>query len=199
MKRSTAVRHLVEMAEVATDRLSLRDGRLGWPLEEMWAAGEYLDSGDAMDHGTVVLLIDVPGRELPWMALHPVGEAVGAALRLGKRPLFWSYRSVADPAWSHEHRRVVRIWSSADGLSSSVIDALRSGTPSDLEVIEPPAEHLLRQLDFDLARSREHLRAVLDAYWDRDWRRRHQPPEDHLWRAASAVSEIHSAIEGLRS
>jgi hypothetical protein len=35
VKRSTAIRHLVEMAEVATDRLRLRPTEIGWPLDEM--------------------------------------------------------------------------------------------------------------------------------------------------------------------
>lgn len=49
--------------------------------------------------------------------------------------------------------------------------------------------------------SRRHLRAVLDRYWDRDWRRDHQghddEPEDHLWRAATAVEDILDALEEL--
>jgi broad specificity phosphatase PhoE len=49
----------------------------------------------------------------------------------------------------------------------------------------------------ELAVSREHLRSVLEGYWDRDWRRRHkgygESPEDHLWRAATAVEEMRDA------
>ncbi len=54
----------------------------------------------------------------------------------------------------------------------------------------------------ELAVSRRHLRTVLDSYWDHDWRR-HQTgdddsPEDHLWRAASAVADISDALDELR-
>ena len=43
VKPSTAVRHLVEMATVANDRLALRDSEVGWPLEELWVGGELLE------------------------------------------------------------------------------------------------------------------------------------------------------------
>ena len=42
--------------------------------------------------------------------------------------------------------------------------------------------------------SRGRLRAILDGYWDPNWRRDHkgydESPEDHLWRAATAVTDI---------
>ena len=48
-------------------------------------------------------------------------------------------------------------------------------------------------------RSRQYLRAALDRYWDRDWRREHsrngETPEDHLWRAATAVEDIRKALD----
>jgi len=51
--------------------------------------------------------------------------------------------------------------------------------------------------------SRRHLRAVVDRYWDRDWRREHkgydESPEGHLWRAAAAVAEIQDALEELET
>lgn len=43
-----------------------------------------------------------------------------------------------------------------------------------------------------------HLRSILDRYWDHEWRRanRHDTiPEDQLWRAATAVTEIEAAID----
>ena len=49
--------------------------------------------------------------------------------------------------------------------------------------------------------SRRYLRQVLAKYWDLDWRREHtgydESPEDHLWRAATAVSEITDALDEL--
>jgi hypothetical protein len=50
-----------------------------------------------------------------------------------------------------------------------------------------------------LAVSGRHLRAAIDSYWDRDWRRQHtrygESPEDHLWRAAVAVEDMRRALD----
>jgi len=130
-------------------------------------------------------------EELPWLALHPAGEWVGDQLRLGKRPMRWCYRPLAWPVWNYEHRRLVRFWSAVDGLNTTAIDALASRRLDHLSVVEPSIDDLADQLREELAVSRRHLRAVLDGYWDRDWRREHtgdESPEDHLWRAATAVA-----------
>jgi hypothetical protein len=51
--------------------------------------------------------------------------------------------------------------------------------------------------------SRAHLRYVVDRYWDRDWRSNHKGfgtyPEDHLWRAATAVVDLHEVADGLQT
>lgn len=199
VKRSTAIGHLVEMAEVATERLRLRDTDIGWPLEELWVTGDLVSLADAMDAGSVVLVLDVPADELPWLAIHPAGEWVGDQLRLGKRPIGWCYRPVAWPVWNHEHRRLVRFWSARDGFDDAVIDALRSRRLDQLTVIEPSNDQLAEQLRAELVASRRHLRDMLAAYWDHDWRRAHKgdddSPEDHLWRAATAVSEMTDALD----
>src|SRR5687768_7075470 len=116
VKRSTAIGHLEEMAEVATESMRLRDSEIGWPLEEMWVTGELLGPADVVETATVVLVLDVPPDDMPWLALNPTGEWVGGRLRLGKRPFLWCYRPLAWPVWNHEHRRLVRFWSARDGL-----------------------------------------------------------------------------------
>lgn len=200
MKRSTAVGHLVEMAEVASERLRLRDTDIGWPLEELWVTGDLLGVSETLGAGSVVLVLDVPADELPWLALHPAGEWVGDQLRLGKRPIGWCYRPLAWSVWNHEHRRLARFWTAADGLDTEVVDALRSRRLDRLVVVEPSSQELVEQLREELAVSRRHLRALLDSYWDRDWRREHkgyvESPEDHLWRAARAVEDMHGALDG---
>lgn len=202
VKRSTAIGHLLEMAEVASERLTLRDSAIGWPLEELWVGGDLLGLADSMEVGSVVLVLDLPAGELVWLARNPAAEWVGEQLRLGKRPMQWSYRPLAWPVWNHQHRRVVRFWSADAGLDPTVIEALRSGRLDRLPVVQPSATELTDQLRHELALSRRHLRAVLDGYWDRDWRREHNrfggSPEDHLWRAAMAVTEIHEALNELQ-
>lgn len=51
----------------------------------MWVAGHLLGLADALVAGTVVLVLDLPADDLPWLALDPAGEWVGDQLRLGKR------------------------------------------------------------------------------------------------------------------
>lgn len=101
--------------------------------------------------------------------------------------------------WNHENRRLVRFWCARAGLDESVIDGLRSRRFGALDIAEPSAEQLRDQLRVELPVSRRHLRAVLEGYWDRDSRPEHkgydESPEDHLWRAANAVSEIQDALD----
>jgi hypothetical protein len=115
VKRSTAIRHLVEMAEVASQELRLRETEIGWPLEELWVSGDLLGDADSLDTSSVVVVLDVPPEEVPWLAINRAGEWVGDRLRLPKRPLLWCYRPLAWPVWNHEHRRLVRFWSAGGG------------------------------------------------------------------------------------
>jgi len=198
VKRSTAVGHLREMAQSAQDGLRLRDADIGWPLEELWVTGELLDRVETLDAGTVVLSLDLPADELPWLAKHPTAEWIGSRLRLGKRPFWWFYRPLVWPAWNPAHRRVLRFWSATGGLDDRAIEALADRRLGDLTVVEPSAEIRREQLEVELAVSRRHLWEVLDHYRDQDWPRRqddpdHQP-EDQLWRAAQGVREIEAGL-----
>ncbi len=191
------------MAEVASDHLSLRDTNIGWPLEELWVTGELLTLADTLESGAVVLVLDAPADEMPWLAAHGSGEWVGERLRLGKRPILWCYRPRAWPAWNHDHRRVVRFWSATGGVDQDMLDALSSRRLDRLAVVAPTDAELRDQLQLELGVSRRHLRDVLDHYWDDRWRRRHggydESPEDHLWRAAQAVSDMYDALDALDS
>jgi hypothetical protein len=103
--------------------------------------------------------------------------------------------------WNHQHRRLVRFWSASAGLEVGVIDALRARTLEHLDLVEPELDALVAQLQEELTFSRRHLRDLLEHYWDRGWRRTHQgydaSPEDHLWRAATAVSDMQDALDEL--
>lgn len=183
------------MAEIATDRLRLCSTENGWPLDEMWVAGALLEPADEIDHGTVVLMIDLQPDELPWLAVHPTAEWIGEQLRLGKRPISWTYRPMTWPAWNVRNRQITRFWSAGSGLDHAVIDAVRSGAAADL--VEPNRGEVDEQLAIELEAAKGHLQSILERYWDQDWRRdnrHHTSPEDQLWRAATAVNELATAI-----
>lgn len=103
--------------------------------------------------------------------------------------------------WGPEHWRLVRFWTACDGIDGAVVEALRSARFDDLAVIEPTDQELTAQMPDELERSRRHLRAIVDNYWDLDWRRQHkgpdESPEDHLWRAATAVADILDTLDTL--
>ena len=157
MKRSTAIGHLVETGEVSSGQLRFRGTDIGWPVEELWVTGDLLGLGDTVDGGSVVVVLDVPPDEAPWLAINHAGEWAGDQLRLRKRPLLWCYRPIGWPVWNHQHRRLVRYWSAGAGLDDTVIDAL----------------------------------------WRRENKGYDESPENHLWRAAAAVSEMQDALDEL--
>ncbi len=155
-----------------------------------------LEPVEELDHGSVVLMIDLPPAELPWLAVHPTAEWVGDQLRLGNRPLWWSYRPLDWPPWNCRDRRVARFWSATTGVDDAAIDALRSRR--GLTEVEPTPTQRREQLGVELSVAKAHLRSILDRYWDSDWRRadRHSTsPEDQLWRAATAVTDIDTVID----
>jgi hypothetical protein len=201
VKVATAVGHLVTMGDTATERLRFRETEIGWPLEELLIGGALLEKGEGIDAGDVILALDVPTDELPWLALHPAGEWIGSQLRLGKIPFRWCYRPLLWPAWNARYRRVVRFWSAKDGLDNHVIQALRQRHLAELKVVEPTTVDLVEQLQVELDASRRYLRLVLDGCRQGSWRREHRgpdgTPEDHLWRAAQAVREIEDALDEL--
>ena len=204
MKRSTAVKHLEEMAQLAADMHGrLQDSEIPWPLEEFWVTGELLTFADDIDTGAVVLVLDVPPEKAPWLAINSSGEWIGEMLHLRRRPMQWCYRPLAWPVWNHEHRRLVRVYSARAGLDDAVIAGLKTRRFERLEVVEPTTDALVSQLEKELIVSRRHLRDVLQRYWTPAWRRKHkghdQSPEDHLWRAATGVADMEDALDQLRS
>ena len=187
MKYARAVHHLREIAEAASEFLSFRDTTLGWPLEELWIAGELLEFPQELDVGSLVLRVNLPAN---WVA---------ERLRLGKRPFLWVYRPSAWPAWNCRDRQVVRFWTAQQGMQEEVIDALSRRDARALSVIEPTDQEFVQQLRSELAVSRRFLRDVLDHYEDRPRRNRNSdyPTDEPLWRAAQGVREIEDALEPL--
>ncbi len=204
MKYSTAVGRLRSLAgEANSIWLRLADTDIGWPLDELWVAGELLDGAAELETMAVILMLDEPADDVPWLALHPSGEWVGEQLRLTKLPIRWSYRPAVYPAWNPQHHRVLRFWSAKAGPDEEVLQQLEQRRLDRRRIVQPTAEELENQLDSELDVCRRRLRQILDQYWDEDWRRHHKGfgvhPEDYLWRAAEAVHEIEAALDDARS
>ena len=199
MKRATAVRHLVEMGDAATGLVDRGPALDAVPLTELWVTGDLLTPAEALDWGSVVLVLDLPPDELTWLTRDSTAEWLGAQLRLGKRPMAWSYRPAAWPVWNVRDRRLARFWTAGGGLDGAAIEALRDRRLDALAVVEPDDREWTAQLSIELEASRRHLRHVLDHIDDRDWRRAHkgldESPEDHLWRAARAVADLLDALD----
>ncbi|MEJ2886312.1 DUF7711 family protein [Actinomycetospora aeridis] len=194
MKHGTAVRHLAELAEEASRQARVRaDNPNGWPLASLWAAGAVLGSGEDTE---VLMVLDVPAVEAPWLALHPAGDRVADVLELSKRPLLWSSRPEAWPAWNARHRRVLRFWSEDGGANEEALEALRRRSPT---ISEPSREAWQAQLRRERSIARHHLDAVLDRFHEPDWRRSlrgtGRRAEEHLWGAAQGLREIDEALE----
>ena len=205
MKRSTIVRHLTEIAERATETVSYVDIFEAVPLREIWVAGDVLDEVDMCENVTVVLMLDLPANELPLLALHRHGRFWEWHLNLAKHPLLHRYEPVARPAWNHDRRRVLRIWTLEHGMDAATLGDLRSLPLAGIEVVEPTPAELKELLEAELPRSTDHLREVLEHYWEGRWRKAHTDrssgihPDDHLWRAAYAVQSMQEALAALES
>jgi hypothetical protein len=116
VKRLTAVGHLVETGKVSSEQTRFRGTDIGWPVEELWVAGDLLGLADSAESGTLVVVLDEPPEVTSWLATNPAGEWAGSNLRPGKRPFAWCYRPLAWPVWNHRYRRLARYWSAQDGL-----------------------------------------------------------------------------------
>lgn len=199
MKRATATRHLVEMGAAADDLVDRARALGAAPLTELWVTGDLLTPTDTLEWGSVVLVLDLPPDQLTWLARDATAEWVGAQLRLGKRPMGWSYRPAAWPVWNVRDRRLARFWADGAGIDDAAIEALRERQLDRLAVVEAAVGEWTAQLTVELVASRRHLRDVLDHFEDRDWRRAHtgvdESPGDHLWRAAQAVTDLLDALD----
>lgn len=203
MKRSTAARHLTQIAERADHIAKIGTAWQVAPLAELWVAGDLLEDVERVESVTVVLMIDVPAEALPVLAFNEDGQFWAWHLELTKHPLLTRYESVKRAPWNHERRRVLRFWSAVGGYDDAAVDSIRSLPIDGAPIRQPTTAELRAYLEAELPRSSAHLRQVLDDYWDGTWRKAHTDkanwihPDDHLWRAAHAVQSMQDALVGL--
>jgi hypothetical protein len=187
VKFATSVGHLESVGQQANEYLRLKDSDIGWPLDELWVGSELLDGPAEIEATPLVLVLDVPPENLPWLALHPAGDWICEQLRLTKRPISWRYRSTVYPAWNCRDRQVPRFWSSDAGDHTDVIEGLRARHFDQLQIVAPGQTEFAAQLQTELDLCRYQLKDNLDQYWDAEWRQQHKGfgiyPDDDADRA----------------
>ncbi|MEU6785856.1 hypothetical protein ABZ912_42275 [Nonomuraea angiospora] len=155
--------------------------------------GDLLTGADPVDHLEIVLVLNLPPEEVTWGSQPPGTAWLVDFLRLDQGGVAYWWRSHLDPVENHRIHDPVRFWS-LDGPERGVLDALAERRFDRVREVasRPPEEPA--QVAGELRAALDHLRAVRDSYWDRQWRRRHRSlgryPEHHLWEAVQGYLDL---------
>ncbi len=200
MKRSTAVDHIVRIAE---DCAGMRGSMLEVPeLVSVWAFGKVLDVDarwtDADHFVSCAIAVDLPELRLPWLAPPEEVVALGRLVRWDKRPVAPLWRSARAPVWNHRIVRPLRVWSHDGGSDDDAIAALRERVGLDEHrETAPTAEELADRLQREVEASLVALRGAVDTYDDKRWsRERTMPYADALFEAAYGYCDLLTVLEG---
>ncbi|KAB8196524.1 hypothetical protein FH608_007255 [Nonomuraea phyllanthi] len=154
--------------------------------------GDVLAGADPVDRLEVVFVLNLPPEEVSWGAQPPGTAWLVDFLRLDQGGVDYWWRSRHDPVANHRIHDPVRFWS-LDGPDGAVLDALAERR-FDLVREAPRPEEERADVEGELRTALEHLRAVRDSYWDRQWRRKHRGlarhPEHHLWEAVQGYLDL---------
>jgi hypothetical protein len=208
MKWTRALHHLEQLATACAD-LATRPATI-FPLRvtELWTFGEILDSRDDVSVLPVVLGVDKPVDDVPWMCPPPGAEHWSNATRLSTSPALAMWRSTRAPLWNHHIRRPLLIWAESHGEESGVgldglsgvategLSALRSGTAEALRLPEPSPDELTSRLEAELVVSRRALESATAAYEQRRFGAgKLEPTADALWRAGAGYLDVLRSAE----
>lgn len=193
MRYETAVGHL-RIAVDACQRAADSAGRMRErPLVvALYVFGDLLAGPREPERSQLAFVLDLPVERVTWYSEPREGFYFADQMRINRYPFEYYWRPAAWPVWNHYIRDPVELWSIAgpsgalEALAERRFDALIRALPSSAEEA--------RQREVELAVSEEHLRDMLDRYWDQGWRRAHKfngnHPEDHLWRATYGFLEL---------
>jgi hypothetical protein len=188
MKFGTAVNKLGYLAEQcqALPRRPTHD------VAAVYVFGDFLDGGEPVESIPVVLALDRPPSEVPWLCSPRGADYLIERLNLGACFVYW--RSHQAPVWNHLIRGPVKIWSLDDGVDSAALEGLRQRDFGGLRRLtaSPEEEERWHQAELELAFA--HLREIRDKYWDRNWRHAHRGlgryPENTIWEAAEGYLDL---------
>jgi len=200
MKWTRALHHLEQLAAACTD-LSKRPATI-FPLRvtSLWTFGAVLDSREDLGILPVVLAVDGPVQDFPWMCPPAGAEHWSHATRLSTSPVVAMWRSTRAPLWNHHIYRPLLIWDESPGDDSGVaadgLAALRGGTAEALRLPEPSPGELSARLEAELAVSLQALKTATAAYEQRRFGAgKLEPTADALWRAGTGYLDVLRAVE----
>lgn len=194
MRYETAVRHLRAVVD-ACARHATTSVRLGEkPLVvEAHAFGKVLEGPVDVDRVQLALVLDLPVERVTWYAEPREAFLFAEQTRIDRLPVEYYCRPAAWPVWNHHIRGPVALWSIHGGATGAV-DALAEHRFDALLRALPSPRQEAAQREAELAACERHLRAMLDTYWEQEWRRAQRwnglRPEDHLWRAAYGYFDV---------
>jgi hypothetical protein len=200
VKRSTAVRRLVEMTDDCAglnERFEVVDSTVR--VTALWAYGRILEAeaswGDEPFVRTAVV-VTMSEAHLPWLARPAKVRWMEQMVRWDKLPVHVVWRSADAPVWNHFVWRPMLLWDVESGPHAAEIEALRQG--ADLEAYRLPAptdDDLGRRLERECEVSFVALGAAAAAYEEKRWRRaNHLELADTLWAVADGYVDVRTAL-----
>jgi hypothetical protein len=203
MKWTRALHHLEQLAAACAD-LTTRPATI-FPLRvtSMWTFGAVLDSREELGILPVVLAVDRPVEDVPWMCPPAGAEHWSNATRLSTSPVAAMWRSTRAPLWNHYIYRPLLIWDESreedSGVALDGLAALRDGTAEALRLPEPAPGELSARLEAELSVSLQALESATAAYEQRRFGAgKLGPTADALWRAGTGYLDVLRAVESPR-
>jgi hypothetical protein len=201
VKRSTAVRRLVEMTDECAglnERFEVIDSAIR--VTALWAYGRILDAESSWGDEPFVraaAVVTLPEADLPWLARPAEVRWMEQMVRWDKLPVHVVWRSAEAPVWNHFVWRPLLLWDVETGPQGPAIDALRAGADIDaLRLPAPTDAELGRRLERECEVSFVALAAAASAYEEKRWRRaNHLELADTLWATADGYVSVRTALE----
>lgn len=148
-------------------QLPIRPGPLA--VTQLWAFGDVLGAPRDLEHVDLVLGVDLPVGEVPWLTVPPGGSHWLQMTRLPKNPVVVWWRSAHGPVWNHRVVRPLLVWDREQGVREDAVEALGQGRGAASGLDAPSAVDLRARIEAELTIVLEALRVTTRTYVDRRW------------------------------
>ena len=157
----------------------------------LWTFGEVLDCRRDLDYLCVVLAVDLPIGDVPWLCAPAGAEHWSHAAGLAHKPLAATWRTSRAPLWNHHIRGPLLIWDASAGAAAAALPALAAGTAQSLRLPEPAPAQLACRLEAELSVSLRALESTTAAYEQRRFSPgKRQAVADALWHASAGYLDV---------